>query len=343
MNPVEETQISDSGPLEGVGDRLRTARNAQGLSVNDVAQALKITPRQVELLEGSAWSELPGYTFVRGFVRNYARFLRLDADQLLKDLDSAAVPQPPALNLSPGTHVALPNQGQAQRRDFITMLLGAGLVLVALLVFFLFPEDWWSAGPGKLLQRNAGEATQVAAPAPPPPASPAPLAAPPAESGPLFPPGSPGEGAVPAGGAVPVTAGGPEFPATAMPGAASLTPPGTAPGAGAPAGTAPAGAPATWVPATTGAVPAAVPATARPGAVVAEFGVSQLSWIEVQDKTGAILLSENLPAGARRSVTGVPPLAVVVGNADGVKLSVNGKVVDLQSRTRNSVARLTLE
>lgn len=337
MTSVEETQISDSAPLEGVGDRLRKAREAQGLSVSDVAQALKITTRQVELLEGNVWSELPGYTFVRGFVRNYGRFVRLDADQLLKELEAAAVPKPPALNISSGTHVALPNQGQVQRRDFITMLLGAGLVLVALLVFFLLPEDWWSAGPGKLLQRNSGAPTAASAPAAPPVATVGSGGAPASEPAPLFPPGTPVEGAMPPGGGGPAPASAPAASAATLPGGASLTP------SAAVSAASPAVASATPGGGASRAMQVTAAPAPQPGAVVAEFGVSQLSWIEVQDKTGTILLSENLPAGARRSVTGVPPLSVIVGNADGVKLTVNGKQVDLQSRTRNSVARLTLE
>lgn len=327
MNPVEELQTSDAAPVEGVGDRLRQARQAQGLSVDDVAQALKISPRQVEQLEGGAWSELPGYTFVRGFVRNYARFLRLDVDTILKDLESAAVPKPPVLELSAGTHVALPAQGQVQRRDFITMLVGAGLVLVALLVFFLFPEDLWNAGKARLME---------SAPASLPASAPVSAAAPALPAAPVFPPAIQPDASQPVAAPVAV-----ETVPAGVPG--TLVSPATVPSAAAPAATpvtaAPAPVPAVALPAST----APVAASARPGAVAAEFSVSQLSWIEVQDKTGAILLSENLPAGARRSVSGVPPLSVVVGNADGVKLTVNGKVVDLQSRTRNSVARLTLE
>lgn len=333
MNPVEELQTSDAVPVEGVGDRLRKARQVQGLSVDDVAQALKISPRQVELLEGGAWSELPGYTFVRGFVRNYARFLRLDVDSILKELESAAVPKPPVLELSAGTHVALPAQGQVQRRDFITMLLGAGLVLVALLVFFLLPEDWWNAAKARLMESAPASAPASASALEP-------AAAPALPAAPVFPPAVQPESSLPVAAPVAV-----ETVPAGTPGAmvspAAIPPavvPAASPGIAVPS-TMPAPTPAVTLPVSS----APVAASARPGAVAAEFSVSQLSWIEVQDKTGAILLSENLPAGTRRSVSGVPPLSVVVGNADGVKLTVNGKVVDLQSRTRNSVARLTLE
>ena len=67
----------------GAGRRARgcawPARCAR-LSVGDVAQTLKLGPRQVEALEDGDWQGLPGQTFVRGFVRNYARLLQLDPD-----------------------------------------------------------------------------------------------------------------------------------------------------------------------------------------------------------------------------------------------------------------------
>lgn len=71
-----------------VGQQLRAAREAAGLSVSDVAQSLKFSARQVELLEADNYSALPGSTAVRGFTRSYARLLGLDAESLLRLLDS---------------------------------------------------------------------------------------------------------------------------------------------------------------------------------------------------------------------------------------------------------------
>lgn len=78
------------------GQALREAREAAGMSIEAVAQQLKLAPRQVAALENGSYAELPGRTFVRGFARNYARLLHLDADALV-----AALPDPtvaPALD-----------------------------------------------------------------------------------------------------------------------------------------------------------------------------------------------------------------------------------------------------
>lgn len=69
----------------------------------------------------------------------------------------------------------------------------------------------------------------------------------------------------------------------------------------------------------------------------------QESWVEVMDGSGSVIFAQLNPAGARRKVTGAPPLSVVVGNAAGVRLSYNDRDVDLTPHTRVDVARLTLK
>ena len=60
---------------------LRAAREALGLSIDAVAQQLKLAPRQVRALEDGDFAQLPGRTFVRGFMRNYARLVQLDPER----------------------------------------------------------------------------------------------------------------------------------------------------------------------------------------------------------------------------------------------------------------------
>jgi len=69
------------------GAALASARERLGLSVADVAGQMRIAPRQVEAIEADRYGELPGAVFVRGFVRNYARLLKLDPQPLLHALE----------------------------------------------------------------------------------------------------------------------------------------------------------------------------------------------------------------------------------------------------------------
>jgi len=73
-----------------VGQRLRAERERLGLSVHDVAQRLKYAPRQIEAVEADDFKSLPGLTFVRGFVRGYARLLGTDGDDLVRALELSA-------------------------------------------------------------------------------------------------------------------------------------------------------------------------------------------------------------------------------------------------------------
>lgn len=67
----------------GCGRQLRRTREKLGLSVDDVAGELRLSSFQIQALEEDDWSQLPGTTYARGYLRSYSRLLGLDADQLL--------------------------------------------------------------------------------------------------------------------------------------------------------------------------------------------------------------------------------------------------------------------
>ena len=72
----------DGAPSAGA--QLRALREAAQLTLDDVAHQLKLARRQVVAIENDDLDALPGPTFVRGFIRNYARLLRVDAEALLQ-------------------------------------------------------------------------------------------------------------------------------------------------------------------------------------------------------------------------------------------------------------------
>ncbi len=84
------------GAVATAGALLCAARKASGLSIDAVAQQLKLAPRQVRAIEEDDYTHLPGRTFIRGFVRNYARLVRVDPDKVLAALPGSAAT--PALN-----------------------------------------------------------------------------------------------------------------------------------------------------------------------------------------------------------------------------------------------------
>lgn len=106
MNEEADAPLRDPLPIATAGSLLRIGRAASGLSIDAVAQQLKLAPRQVRALEDDDFAQLPGRTFVRGFVRNYARLLRLDIDAVLAALpDTVAAPLPEGSSLAPSPRV----------------------------------------------------------------------------------------------------------------------------------------------------------------------------------------------------------------------------------------------
>ena len=85
MNGFDKRSISSSKTL---GDRLREVREQSGASVKQVADDLKIKQSYVEALEKSDYTQLPSRVFVKNYVRNYAKYLRVStetANQMLEE------------------------------------------------------------------------------------------------------------------------------------------------------------------------------------------------------------------------------------------------------------------
>jgi cytoskeleton protein RodZ len=313
-----------------VGAVLRQAREDRRISVGEAAQILKISHRQVEALEQGDWAALPGQTFVRGFVRNYARFLHLDAEPLLAQLKADQTPENPNIVLPRASAAELPRPGQGKRRDLAAMAGAALMVGVAVAAYFVVPADFWQSAvkeevPAEVSKDSVQDSGKESEPAFPPPGATE----------------SPASGAE-ATGAVPPIPAATVSPVPAIPAAPAMAP--AAPTAAVPGGApqAVASPPAAAVVATP-APAAVVPVAAPAGSGPIKLRFSQPSWVEVKDKTGQIVFSQLNPAGSEREVAGVPPFTLVVGNATHVKLTYKGRDISLEPRSKDDVARVTLD
>ncbi|MBI3160224.1 MAG: DUF4115 domain-containing protein [Chloroflexi bacterium] len=72
--------------LTDIGQTLRKSREQKGLSVKTAAEATKIKPRYIELMETGRFDDIPSQAQARGFVRTYAQYLELDSDSLLASI-----------------------------------------------------------------------------------------------------------------------------------------------------------------------------------------------------------------------------------------------------------------
>lgn len=69
---------------ESLGERLAKKRAALGIDIKEVERAIKIRARHIELLESGEYDKLPPDVYVRGFLNNYANFLKLDPTKVIK-------------------------------------------------------------------------------------------------------------------------------------------------------------------------------------------------------------------------------------------------------------------
>ena len=76
-----------------IGNRLREARVRKGLTIKDVEDATKIRSKYLEALEEDDFEVLPGPVFVKAFLRTYAAFLKVDADDVVEEYRSGHEPR----------------------------------------------------------------------------------------------------------------------------------------------------------------------------------------------------------------------------------------------------------
>lgn len=89
--PDQEPQPHDAASeLATFGEDLRREREIRGISLKEISDATKISKRFLEALERNDHKTLPAPVFTRGFVREYARYVGLNAEELVNRYNFAA-------------------------------------------------------------------------------------------------------------------------------------------------------------------------------------------------------------------------------------------------------------
>src|SRR5213082_2507700 len=76
--------------LASFGEELKREREIRGISLKEIADDTKISKRFLEALERNDHKTLPAPVFTRGFVRQYARYLGLNAEDMVNRYNYAA-------------------------------------------------------------------------------------------------------------------------------------------------------------------------------------------------------------------------------------------------------------
>ena len=319
---AETPQQQPQGNLALAGAQLKAQREALGWPVEQVADQLKLAPRQVIALEAGDMAALPNLAVVRGFVRAYAKVVRLDAAPLVAMIEVHPAPaQDPAAPVRREISATFSESrfpSMTQRSSNQTPLWIAGAV--AVVVAAAFGAYKLGYVPASLVYSHAEKETAHA------------------DVGPvettLIKPGQ---------DLTPVQT--PSVPLISVP-----PPPGNDTQTGAPASSvasAPAAAvPPAAAPATTPAAAAAVTppvAAAAVGANTLVLKVEQDSWVEIRRPGSTPLISRMVKAGSTETFDIAGPATLVVGKPGAVQATLRGAKLDLPTVAGGTISRVSIK
>ena len=292
------------------GGALRNAREKLGLTTQEIASRLRLSYKQIEALEADNFVVLPEATIVKGFIRNYAKQLKIDAEPLL-DAYNVIMPSkaPQSFTLQPSVDMKVT---EYQKPNVLRNIFLGVLVVLGVGTWLFYQNYVQKPSP----VNPSAELTQTT----------------PAE---LLP-----EAALPAAErSVEQTTTQLTLPAAAAD-AASAT-------LAAPAAPVANNLPPTSL-STNPLAPSRLdknmtlpmPSELAAGMSKLEFAATQETWVSVTDANGREIYSKTLFEGNRESIEVKLPANITVGNSLGTSLSVNGKAVDLAPYTRVNVAHI---
>lgn len=353
---------SNKADNQSPGEMLREARLAHDYTIEDLYAQTKLTRKTLQALEENDFDALSQPVFARGYYRQCAKVLDLDADQLVAAYVAFAG-EPRTPRPAPPSSVGLIPQDvtpRGRRRFGLLILLVIVLAVIAGVVLLLpsirMPGSHARHGgnttvllSGKPSDSDTGSDSGSAAANGDPAADSNPGAG--AEAG----------QAAKSGGSSGIAAGGtPDIAGNAQPAPTGQTPGGRnvsrTLGMGDAGGTADTKASAdtnTPAQADTGAGQDATGggnAGGQGGTSAPQVPANQLtlrfkkrSWVSVKDANGNRMLSGIYESGDTKTLSGTPPYKVVLGVATGVGVSIGGRKVDVGGQTAgNGTAHLTI-
>ncbi|HEY8101912.1 MAG TPA: RodZ domain-containing protein [Burkholderiaceae bacterium] len=352
VEPLPEVTQTVLGP----GAQLAAHRQARGFTIEQVANQLNLAPRQIQALEADNYAALPGVVIARGFIRAYAKLLKVDPAPLVSLMQGEVAPMESiqlkrALSGSFSSESRLPSPAQSGLLSKWVI----GSMLLVLVIVGVYAVHWFGLIPGfsESVSENIekgttflssstngtssdhANATSDKAASASPGSSyeiasssrvtndeiTAPITAPVSATTP-----APGNipAKVPAANLTSVTA----TPSSAAPSNHSVTPP---------------AALASPSPVAKAIAPANQDSSSVTKKNMLVIKVREDSWIEIKDANDRTLISRLMAAGTTETLSVAKPVFLTVGNAAGVDVTLRGKSVDLQSAAKSNVARLNLK
>jgi cytoskeleton protein RodZ len=332
--PLDEFETPDPDTLDkaalgnaaSAGEMLSLARQQKDWSVQQVAEQLKLSVKQITALEGNQFDALPQMVIVRGFVRAYAKLLKIDSDVVVRLLPEGTGKIEFDASLKPAlatpffeSRMSLMGRQDNSRK----YLISAALLAIFAMAFYAwqkvektdFVKAFFPAGETVTHQVAAPDLQQVNTP-------------------------------------LPVAA-----PTTQLPGVgAAVLPesPGDADTLVAPKGRdAEAGSSTVIIPAAsslqaTAAAPSATTNSAGSVPVAAandemKLTFSQDVWLQIKRENGTVVTSHLAKAGTQEIFSVSEPMQIRIGNAAGVQALLRGAPLAISDGSGSNVVNLNVK
>jgi len=313
LAPTEDEVVIETEDVEDLqcGEALYIARTEQGLTTQDVAQQLRLSHTQIEALEQDDFASLPESTIVKGFIRNYAKLLKIPVEPLLNAyVQLAPQKEDYAFALNPGINMKIT---ESRKSNKLTYLLAAVVLLVAAGVWFFYQSYVQKPSPVTPMPEAAEMLPELELPQSEQIEGVTPLEMP------TQPETLPTE-----------VAKQNETSTTSIENAEPKT---------SDAETEQVAEEQHQVEPEANEIPAVTEQPPVAGATRVEFSATQETWLSIVNADGREVYNKILYAGDRDSVDVRRPSEIVVGNAHGAMLVIDGKTIDLAPYTRINVAR----
>jgi cytoskeleton protein RodZ len=316
---LEPEQVQSAESIESPGARLRKERQSQGLDQARIAAQLHLNEGLIEALEGDDFNALPGTVFVQGYLRNYARLLGVPEKEIL-DSYQRLCPEPDEGCLHSTASASVTREVRSSHGvvQLVTWSMVIGLI-VLLFIWWQGRLDWQTESMLEVPPDEAMLQEQVMQDEVLLDQMPTLMTLPAAEKATASQVEAVMEPATLSVAEAPPLEE-PELPVSV------------------------AEIPLPTVEAGSLAEPVAETQQESQPVRELEFEFTKRCWTEVRDASGKAQIIGEMRAGARRTLdASLGPFRIVLGNAVGTKLSLDGEPFDLAPYTSGGVARFTLD
>lgn len=325
--PLDESVLptaEEQKPKSNCGGALNAAREVQGLTVQDVAKQLRLGVKQIEALEADDFGALPEATIVKGFIRNYAKLLKIPSEPLVAAYNEMKPEKAQhAYTLHPGINMKI---SESNKPDVGRYFILTFIILVLAAVWFFYQNYVQKPNPVNPIPEIVEALPELALPATER-----------MQDGATFQLDMPVQGELNTA-SEPVNSGNTDTAVDAELTAKNDTD-----------STADAENSQTTQP-NTGTEAnldddsnQQAEVAPEPGKTRIAFAATQETWLSVVNASGDEVYNKILYAGDRDVIDVRQPAEIVVGNAHGATLMVDGKPIDLAPYTRINVARVRLD